>query len=59
MQNSIARLSVLALLATGFTASTIVPTAAPKKHEIKPIVIGTRCPAPMCTPHSGDYCGMD
>ena len=57
MKSTLVRLSVIALSLTGFAASTVASSAAPKKHEIKPIVIGGNCP-PMCLPRDPSHCGM-
>ena len=50
MKTLFVRLSVLALALTGFTASTITTQAASKS--------GNSVPVPMCTPGTGDYCGL-
>lgn len=59
MKSFAARLSVVVLALTGFGASTVVSMAATKKHEVKPIVVGTvGCP-PMCMPRDPSHCGLD
>ena len=59
MKNLFVRLSVLTIALSGFAASTVVSKAAPKKNEIKPVVIGGVCPTPMCMPREPGHCGMD
>ena len=59
MKSLSARLSVVVLALAGFAASTVVSKAAPRKDQIKPVVVGTvGCP-PMCMPRDPSHCGMD
>ncbi len=59
MKSIAARFAVIVLATTGFAASTIVSYASTKKHEVKPVVVGTCSPAPMCPPSKPAPCGMD
>ncbi len=58
MKSLIVRLSVLAIATTGFAASTIASQPASKKHIVKPVIVGTICPAPMCPYHDPNFCGL-
>ena len=59
MKSLSARLSVVVLALAGFAASTVVSKAAPRKDQIKPVVIsGVGCP-PLCMPREPGHCGMD
>ena len=58
MKNLIVRLSVLALAATGFSASTIATTTS-KSYEIRKTTAATVASAPLCPPNgSQGYCGL-
>lgn len=57
MKSLIVRLSVFALAATGFAASTVA-TKSSKDYEIKTVVVGTVGPAAMCPPGTGNNCGI-
>lgn len=58
MKNTIVRLSVLALVATGFAASTVSSQTSKKQGTIKPVVIATTVPAPVCPMGDPTHCGL-
>ena len=59
MKTFAARLSVLALALTGFTASTIVSKAAPHKSVTPAVVAMGTTPMTMCAPSDPSHCGLD
>ncbi len=58
MKSLIVRLSVLTLATTGFAASTVVSQTATKTDVIRPVVLGTVSPSPMCPMGDPTHCGM-
>ena len=58
MKNSIVRLSVLALVAAGFTASSISASAAKKTTKKTPVLGMVMTPTPMCPFNDPNGCGI-
>ncbi len=58
MKSSIVRLAVLTITTTGFAASTLATQTASKSDVIRPVVVGTIAPAPMCPMGDPTHCGL-